>query len=132
MFDVFPKCNEEVSDSDSELTCFGDASSGVSEATSKSKGSSLRKTWQFPTCKVVKSLGGGPGAKEKNQLNIAVMFASVNAKLGSLISRKETVSGLEKSLQEMLDKYDEVLKDLAERKKETKHLNQESRNSGRN
>lgn len=50
------------------------------------------------------------------------MFASVNAKLDSLLVLKDTVGGIEKFMQELSDKYDEVVKDIGEQKKETKKL----------
>lgn len=129
MVDVCPKCNREVPDIDSGLTCLEcgyayhlSPCSGISEATFKAKGSALRKIWRCPTCKVVKSRGDSQGAKEDSELNLAIMLASINGKLDSLMSLKETVSAIEKSIQVMSDKYDEVLKDLAEQKRETKHL----------
>lgn len=129
MENVCPKCNEEVPDSDSGLTCLEceyvyrlSPCSGITEATFRSKGSALRKSWRCSTCKTVKSRGGSQSVKEDTEPNIALMLAAINAKLDSLMTLKETVSGIEKSMQEMSDKYDEVLKDIGEQKKEMKQL----------
>lgn len=124
-----PKCNEEVSDADSGLLCTGceytyhvSPCSGVTDATFRSKGSAIRKSWRCQTCKTVKSRGGSLNSKEEIEPGMAAMFATINAKLDSLLDLKETVGGIEHFMQELSDKYDEVVKDISEQKKETKKL----------
>lgn len=120
------KCAEEVSDTEAKLTCtecdnsYHLSCSGVSDETYKSKGNVLRKSWRCKTCKTVTR--STQGAKEDKEPNVAAMFASINAKLENLLSLKETVDGIEKSVQAMSDNYDAVLKQVGEQGKEIKQI----------
>lgn len=124
-----PKCNEEVPESDSGLTCADcdytyhlDPCSGITEAAIKTKGSALRKSWRCPTCKIVKSRSGSQSARDGKEPNVAVMFGSINAKLESLMNLKETVDSIEISIQVMSSKYDGLLRKIGEQDKEVKKL----------
>lgn len=132
MENVCPSCSEQVKRTELKLDCSECKynyhllpCSGVSEATFISKGNALRKSWKCQTCKTAKSRGI-QSAKEENAPeeipNITVMLSAINAKLDSLMSLKETVGGIEKSMQEMSDKYEEVLREMKEHSKEMKQL----------
>lgn len=131
MENVCPSCTEQVRRTELKLECteceyaYHLPCSGVSEATFNSKGNAWKKSWRCQTCKTAKSRGS-QCVKNVNEpeerSDITVMLMAMNAKLDTLMSLRETVGSIEKSMQEMSDKYDEVLKQMGEHSTEVKQL----------
>lgn len=111
-------CDEPIPSSDDLLVCneclccfhLGDCS-GVSERTYKSRSDAVRKQWRCPFCR---------GVKNKK---VAAPTVVLTAELAQTVkSLKETVNGLEKSVQLMSDKYDSVLAHLNKHEAEIKNI----------
>lgn len=131
--DVCLTCKEQLLDDDRRMKCsdcefsyhLGDCS-GIAESTYKSKGDSWHKSWRCPTCRL-SSQRGGPSAKQKKDFDldpalVMVTLATINKKLDTLLTLKETVDGIEHSIQVLSDKYDAVISHMAEHDKELKEL----------
>lgn len=118
-------CGRAFRDNETVLSCsecgssfhLGDCS-GVAETTFKSKGESYKKAWRCPACKPGRTKGSQPV-----KLDVASLLADINRKLDSLIPLKATVDSIERKIQEVSDKYDEVLKSQVQHDKEIKELN---------
>ncbi|KAH9359805.1 hypothetical protein HPB48_015818 [Haemaphysalis longicornis] len=97
----------------SECLCYfhlGDCS-GVSERTYKSRSDAVRKQWRCPFCR---------GVKDKIvQAPRIILVTELEQTVKSL---KETVNGLEKSVQLMSDKYDSVRAHMNKHEAEIKSL----------
>lgn len=122
------KCQEEITTEKLSLSCAEcgysyhcGSCAGVSEATLKTKGELYRKTWKCATCRTVK-LKGGACSKQKQEDDMSAMLANMNRKLDDLLTLKETVGGIEASIQLMSDKYDEILSHIAKQDHEIKDL----------
>ncbi|CAN8028405.1 unnamed protein product [Ixodes persulcatus] len=110
------------------------ACSVVSGSTFKSRGENAKKTWRCPTCRTSKSRGAQAQSKDKREpeLYFGKLLLEMNNKLGdlvtirekvdSLMSVKDTVSNIEKKVQELSDKYDQVLAQMKEQSKEISDL----------
>lgn len=95
--------------------------SGVTESAYKKKSSEARTSWKCPTCRTANVRGGPSNAKEKmdREIDLANEIAEIHGKLNILLTIKEkvdalegiiaTVDTIEKSVQAMSDKYDEVI-----------------------
>lgn len=123
-------CNEFLPDDACALTCSEcnypyhlGACSGVSEASFKSKSDALRKSWRCATCRTAK-LRSGQGSKQKidADLDVPGMLVNINRKLDELLSLKETVNGIESSIQHMSEKYDELLASVQRQDRDIKEL----------
>lgn len=124
-------CQESLPEEGNAMTCcecgyryhVGNCS-GVSEATFKTKGEAYRKTWRCSTCRTAKTRGGSQSDKGKKDqpVDVAALLLSINRKLDSLLPLKETVDGIEQSVQAMSEKYDEVLARLTQHDNNMKDL----------
>lgn len=95
--------------------------SGVSESTFKSKGELHYKSWKCPTCRVGKTRSGSIG-KAKLDTDVACMLVEMNKKLDALPALKETVDHIERSIEMMSDKYDELLQRIEKQDGEIRDL----------
>ncbi|CAN8019000.1 unnamed protein product [Ixodes persulcatus] len=139
--DLCMLCNESLPDDgmfskccDCEYAYHLGACSGVSESTFKSRGENAKKTWRCPTCRTSKARGAQAHSKDKREpeLDFGKLLLEMNNKLGdlvtirekvdSLMSVKDTVSNIEKRVQELSDKYDQVLAQMKEQSKEISDL----------
>lgn len=131
--DICMLCKVIVSDKDRKMVCsecefpyhLGDCS-GIAESTFKSKGDSWHKQWRCQTCRLNRQRSGQI-AKQKSDFDLdpsAVMMtlAAMNKKLDTLLDLKDTVDGIEHSIQMLSDKYDAVLSHMTEHDKEIKEL----------
>lgn len=123
-------CNEVLPDDGSVMTCSEcdfsyhlGACSGVTEASFK-KNEASRKSWRCQTCKTAR-LRSGQSAKQKSEVDpdVPTMLVTINKKLDDLLSLKETVNAIERSMQLISDKYDDLLKNVHQQEKNIKELN---------
>lgn len=114
-------CKELVPEEENVMTCcecdypyhLGNCS-GISESTFRSKGEAYHKSWRCPTCRIGKTRGSQIEKPKKEQCgDVANQLLSINTKLDSLLSLRDTVSGIERAIQHMSDMYDGVLERLA-------------------
>ncbi|CAN7939383.1 unnamed protein product [Ixodes hexagonus] len=135
--DLCVLCNESLPEDgmfsrccDCEYAYHLGACSGVSESTFKgSRGENAKKTWRCPTCRTSKARGAQAQGKDKREPepDFGKLLVEMNNKLGdlvtirekvdSLILVKDTVSSIEKKVQELSDKYDQVLAQMKEQSK---------------
>lgn len=128
MTDVCTKCNESLPDDGSSLTCVvcdypyhWGICSGITDATKNTK--TFRRTWRCQTCVTVQSRGGhSTQPKKDTEVDVLGLLAVMNKKLDSLLTLKETVDGIERSVQLMSDNYDEVLKRINQQDRDVKDL----------
>lgn len=95
--------------------------SGVSESTFRSKGEQYHRTWKCQTCRVLKARGSD-ASKQKPDADFALLLATMSRKLDALPALKETVDGIENSIQLMSAKYDEVLRRMENQECEIRNL----------
>lgn len=119
-------CKEVLSDVEVSITCCEcdsfyhlGACSGVTAVAFKSKNASAWKSWQCSTCQRVKQRGG-PSGRKGEVVDMPTLLVTINAKLDSLMSLKETVTGIETSMQMLSDKYDKILEHINHQDNETK------------
>lgn len=96
--------------------------SNIAESTYKSKGEGWRKSWQCQTCKGRKSKGSQGEKLKGEDVNVASVMLAVHEKLEGLMTLKTTVENIEKSVQMMSSKYDEILAHIRKQDKEVKEL----------
>lgn len=128
MTGVCTKCNESLPDDGSPLTCVvcnypyhWGICSGTTDATKNTK--TFRRTWRCQTCVTVQSRGGQSTQPMKDtEVDVLGLLAVMNKKLDSLLTLKETVDGIERSVQLMSDNYDEVLKRINQQDRDVKDL----------
>lgn len=126
--DVCLKCHEVLSDDKPNITCpecqftyhFGTCC-GIAESTFKARNAKSQKAWRCETCSVTKRSQTAK-AKKDAEIDVTSLLASMNLKLNSLLSMKETVSAIETSVQNMSDQYDELLKSVGQHDKDIKSL----------
>lgn len=123
-------CHEDLPlDGNVVICCDCDSSyhlgscSGIPKSAFKSKSESQKKNWQCSTCKTVK-LGGNFGGRQAHDLDIARILGEIDRKLSCLTALKDTVGNIEKSIQLLSDKYDDVLDRVKEQDREIKSLKQ--------
>ncbi|KAH8029053.1 hypothetical protein HPB51_022173 [Rhipicephalus microplus] len=95
---------------------------GISEKQYKKKSESARQKWVCSTCKdsgkSVEITEGRPEA----EVDIRSILSGISQKLDELLPLRETVPNIERSIQLMSDKYDEMLTRLAAQEKDTKEI----------
>ncbi|KAH8033190.1 hypothetical protein HPB51_008075 [Rhipicephalus microplus] len=96
--------------------------SSISEKQYKKKSESARQKWVCSTCKdsgkSVEITEGRPEA----EVDIRSILSGISQKLDELLPLRETVPNIERSIQLMSDKYDEMLTRLAAQEKDTKEI----------
>lgn len=85
--------------------------------TLKTKGEAYRNAWKCPACRLSQK-----GGKQKCGEDMSVLLANINRKLDDLLTLKETVVGIETSVQLMSDQYDSILSHMKEQDRELKDL----------
>lgn len=132
--DICLKCLEPLSDDVADVTCTECkfmyhfcTCSGIAESTFKSKGETksekFQKSWRCETCSTSKTRSGrSVKAKKDTEIDVVAMLTCMNKKLNSLLSMKETVDGIEVSIQTMSDKYDELLEHVRQQDNDIKSL----------
>lgn len=95
--------------------------SGVSEAAAKGKAEAFFEVWKCGTCYSSRLRGAG-GGKEGDEVNIPVILSAILARLEKLEHLPEKVDNIDKSINMMSEKYDEVLKTMARQEAEIKEL----------
>lgn len=124
-------CNEAVDPKEAFMSCVECTQSyhigncaGLTEKQFKNRSASSKQKWTCPSCKAAKQ-------KDENQSDrvtreefagLRSLLISMNEKLDGLVPLKETVSNIEKSIEVMSDKYDELLKRLAVQESDTKNV----------
>lgn len=106
--------------------------SGVSDNAYKKKGAAAKKSWTCPTCKSAKARSGQAFEQGKHEPDIGAALSEINKKLteiagikekvDTLLCMKDTVDGIEKAVQHLSEKYDEVLSTMKEQGKEISDL----------
>lgn len=96
--------------------------SGVSDGTYKTKNEAYHRAWKCQTCRLARSRSGSQASKPKLDADIATVLADMSRKLDALPELKETVNGIELSVQAMSDKYDEVLQRMEKQDNDIKNL----------
>lgn len=94
---------------------------GLTEKQYKNK---AKQKWVCPTCKTAKRQGDKQDEKLVGDeiAGIRSLLVNMNAKLDDLMPLKETVTSIEKSVQLMSEKYDELLVRVATQEKDTKDI----------
>lgn len=131
--DVCLTCKEELLEDERKIKCsncefcyhLGECS-GIAESTFKTRGESWHKSWRCQTCRL-SSQRSGQSTKQKKDSDldpslVMITLATMNQKLDTLLALKETVDGIEQSIQVLSDKYDAVINHLTEHDKELKQL----------
>lgn len=124
-----PTCNDAIKSDELSVAC-GECShcfhigtcAGISEKQYKKKSESARQKWVCSTCKdsgkSVEITEGRPEA----EVDIRSILSGISEKLDELLPLRETVPNIERSIQLMSDKYDEMLTRLAAQEKDTKEI----------
>lgn len=130
MADTCISCHESVGDT-TYLSCSEckyryhlGACSGVTEAAYKKKSAAAKNSWNCATCKTLKARSGQNTELENVEpgMNLAKEIGEIQRKLSLLLTMKSqvdalegvaaTVCDIERSVQEMSSKYDEVLAEM--------------------
>lgn len=134
-------CDEPLPKNDALMCCAEcefsfhlGACSGVSKSAFKKKSTASKETWTCLTCKKAKArsdpVGEDPkSSNEKDDGNTLAeisrklsVLMTLHAKVDTLIEMKNTVDGIERSVQVMSDQYDELLTEVKQQKKEISDL----------
>lgn len=133
-------CKEEIFEDDSRMVCLEceypyhlGACSGISAKSFKARTEASKKTWRCQTCKTAKQRGSQSGNQGKEAVpDIAVMLASITKKLDALLPLRETVNGIEQSIQLLSEKYDKVQEKMNQHEGDLKDLKKRVRNIEQN
>lgn len=123
-----PSCSEELPETGEVLNCSEcdysfhlGACSGISAKAFKTKDDSFKQAWLCSACKPQKSQTS-KGRKQKSEVDMASLLANMNTKLDSLMTIKETVDNIEKTVKHLSDDYDDLLKKVNRHDGELKNI----------
>lgn len=129
--DVCASCESGFDSRDQSVQCaecsasyhFGTCSS-LTEKQYRSKSVALRQKWACPTCKAAKNNDGvqSDTAVRNETAEVRLLLCTINQKLDGLMPLKETVLNIERAVQMMSEKYDELLNRLENQERQTKEI----------